>query len=705
MARYKLLYIWVNDNDRLKNKEFHFNSKFHFSFNMKSCELSVTGPETSYIDGFYSIENETDNSESPNQEQGGFDPIENETDSSKSPNQEQNFNSIIDFSAIVGNNAVGKTTLLNLIHKYASKIGGIEKDAPSNFSNYELSQLFSHQIIMVYLDLDSIEKPLYAIPYNVKVTNSGRTITIIEKLPGLRPQTVYLTNTFNYSDYVKAQHFHDDFNLATGYLMFSFAEPHKTEFTTDPIIRFEHKEILRQSAVIRSVNEDKNFSDALKKIGLNIPKRTVFVLKHYHWDGNDFPGIDFDLESPEERDDLRIKAVNLKESLNTCAKHSYSNLGFPNNDNANITINLCHVLIQSLIVSISKAESSISKNVLIISHEYWKDYSSIIESHYKEIEDAVAFVKSYFKKLQNDFKYKDVVSTIIDNHMNFLDVFIKWIDHRFDTHDSITPQICIRTPNYISRTDFEDLDLEDYHYTSKNDLFSVTLFGVSIEEFIKEYDKISSYFASFSFSWEGLSSGESAFLSLFGRLFSIREKIIGNNNLILLLDEADMLFHPEWQRNYIEILHKVIPIIFPNKNIQVILATHSPLMLSDIPKQNTLFLQKDKDTGITEAIEGEDTFAANIFSLLRNAFFLEKCGMGEYSFNKIEWLINQIHNPKANPKEIFKYIDSVGDPYLKDKLLLEYNSKLNESKELSRLKKEKAMLEAKIAKLESGNLS
>lgn len=683
MTRYKLLYIWVNDNSLLKNKEFHFNSKYHFSFNMKSCELSVTGPETSYIENFYSIDNETDNSESPN--------------------QEQNRNSIIDFSAIVGNNAVGKTTLLNFIHKYVSNPGRMVKDAHSNLSNYELSQLLSPQFIMVYLD--STETSLYAIPYNVKVTNSDNTITIIEKLPELHPQTVYLTNTFNYSDYVKAQHFHDDFNLATGYLMVSFARPDKTEFTTDPIIRYEHKEILRQSAVIRSVNEDKVFSDAFKKIGLNIPKRTIFVLKNYYWDGDDFPGIDFDLESPEESNNLLIKSVNLKESLNICAKHSYSNLDFPYNDNANLTINLCHVLIQSLIVSISKAAPSIIKNVLVFSYEYWKDYSSIIASHYKKIEDAVAFVKAYFKKLKNEFEEKEVVSTLIDNHMSFLDVFIKWIDHRFDTHDSIAPQICIRTPNYISRTDFEELDLEEHHYTSKNDLFSVTLFGVSIEEFMNEYDKISEYFASFSFSWEGLSSGESAFLSLFGRLFSIREKIIGNKNLILLLDEADMLFHPEWQRNYIEILHKVIPIIFPNKNIQVILATHSPLMLSDIPKQNTLFLQKDKDTGIIEAIEGKHTFAANIFSLLRNAFFLKKCGMGEYSFNKIEWLINQIHNPKISQEDILKYIDSIGDPYLKDKLLQEYKSVLSESQELSRLKIEKEMLEAKIAKLESENLS
>lgn len=56
---------------------------------------------------------------------------------------------------------------------------------------------------------------------------------------------------------------------------------------------------------------------------------------------------------------------------------------------------------------------------------------------------VVEFVKAYFKKLNNDIKDKEVVSTLIENHMNFLDVFIKWINHRFDTRDIISIIITI----------------------------------------------------------------------------------------------------------------------------------------------------------------------------------------------------------------------------------------------------------------------
>ena len=682
-ARYKLLYIWKKDSSRSASEEFHFNRKYHFSYDVESSKLSVTGPDPSFIDDFYMDDNET------------------ETDSSKSSQLKQDRKTVIDFSAIVGNNAVGKTTLLNFIHKYASNTGKII-EAEHDAGNKELSGRYPLQYIMVYLDLASKDKPLYVIPYNVynvKVIGNNDKITVTNKLPGSFPQTVYLTNTFNFSDYVKALHSGDSYNLSTGYLMFSLSAPRQEEFTADPIIRYEHQEICRQSAVIKAVNEDSKIRGGFNEIRFNIPKNLVFFLKEHDWDGNDFPGIDLDLEKPEDVDKLKEQISSLKDNLNRCANHSYSDLNYPNNHNANLTINLCFVLIRSLIVSVSKAEPSAVKKLLEFSNDYWENVSS----NNIDIEKAVNNVEDYFSDIKEIFNDKKAVSTVIVNHTKFLNSFIGWIAQSSEPHENYPPLIKIRTFNYISKTDFDELGLEEKDYYGKNDLFDVTLNGVSIETFMKEYEKISRYFASFSFSWEGLSSGESAFLSFFGRLFSIREKTKDCENLILLLDEADMLFHPGWQRNYINILHMMLPVIFPEKNIQVILATHSPLMLSDIPKQNTLFLKKDEDPERSKVIDGDETFAANIFSLFKNAFFLDESGMGEYSFNKIKRIIEQIHTAGSNKNDILKYIETVGDPYIKDKLLREYHSKCNGSEKLELLKAEKARLEAKIAELEKGN--
>jgi len=166
----------------------------------------------------------------------------------------------------------------------------------------------------------------------------------------------------------------------------------------------------------------------------------------------------------------------------------------------------------------------------------------------------------------------------------------------------------------------------------------------------------------------------------------------------LLFDEADMLLHPRWQQNFIKALIDYMKEYFiPHriKNVQIIIATHSPIMLSDVPEQNTLLLSTEPDYCQRE------TFAANIFSLFRNSFFLNDSGMGDFAFDKIDWIINQIHDCRADKDKVLQYICTVGDPYLKEKLMQEYHSELAESDELSRLKIQKAMLEAKIAKLES----
>ncbi len=198
------------------------------------------------------------------------------------------------------------------------------------------------------------------------------------------------------------------------------------------------------------------------------------------------------------------------------------------------------------------------------------------------------------------------------------------------------------------------------------------------------------------FSWP-LSSGEEAKFALFARINSALKHQAGEY-VYLLFDEADMLLHPRWQQNFIKALIDYMKEYFiPHriKNVQIIIATHSPIMLSDVPEQNTLLLSAEPDYCQRE------TFAANIFSLFRNSFFLNDSGMGDFAFDKIDWIINQIHDCRADKDKVLQYICTVGDPYLKEKLMQEYHSELAESDELSRMKIQKAMLEAKIAKLES----
>lgn len=95
------------------------------------------------------------------------------------------------------------------------------------------------------------------------------------------------------------------------------------------------------------------------------------------------------------------------------------------------------------------------------------------------------------------------------------------------------------------------------------------------------------------------SSGEQAILTLLSRLklIPVFVPLIGqkslelNKNMILLIDEIDLFVHPEWQRKLTNHLINELETNFFNHQIQIILTTHSPFVLSDIPVENCTFLE------------------------------------------------------------------------------------------------------------------
>ncbi|HEM4050336.1 TPA: ATP-binding protein [Streptococcus suis] len=151
---------------------------------------------------------------------------------------------------------------------------------------------------------------------------------------------------------------------------------------------------------------------------------------------------------------------------------------------------------------------------------------------------------------------------------------------------------------------------------------------------------IDKFMGEITFSWDGLSSGELALLNLFGRLYSIK-KGLKATNILLLLDEVDLGLHPEWQRRWISVALPIIKEIFKGKHIQIIMTTHSPIMLSDIYADNVIMLRKDTN-GNRIIVENQGmeknqvtTFGQNIHDLYRDSFFLEST-RGEYAKEQIQ---------------------------------------------------------------------
>lgn len=206
----------------------------------------------------------------------------------------------------------------------------------------------------------------------------------------------------------------------------------------------------------------------------------------------------------------------------------------------------------------------------------------------------------------------------------------------------------------------------------------------------------------FSFDWSQMSSGQSAILTLFSRLYFSGTRIIEKGKTIwLFIDEGELYIHPEWQRRFFNDLHKFLPKFYPDpeNKIQLVISTHSPYVASDIPKSNIIMLKRAKNTTceIQDMSTIPETFGANIHELLANSFFMEHGTIGEFAKGKINELIKYLKEegitPIGSDDEAQILIDIIGEPIIKKKLQSMLNGKRSDEdlirfheKEIERIK-------------------
>lgn len=161
-----------------------------------------------------------------------------------------------------------------------------------------------------------------------------------------------------------------------------------------------------------------------------------------------------------------------------------------------------------------------------------------------------------------------------------------------------------------------------------------------------------------------LSSGEMSFLSLFGRLLEYfetlkkgrdrlkrRQKRTGHDepnvrrlyasDVLLFLDEAETTLHPRLQRCLVDAVLWFVENCISGFNVHVIFASHSPILLSDIPKCNVVFLTKCDDAKETERrlaalSDLPNTFGANIYDLYKLSYFMDEGLDGTFARRKID---------------------------------------------------------------------
>lgn len=117
--------------------------------------------------------------------------------------------------------------------------------------------------------------------------------------------------------------------------------------------------------------------------------------------------------------------------------------------------------------------------------------------------------------------------------------------------------------------------------------------------------------------------------------------------VLLFIDEFELGLHPFWQKNVMNYIIEFLKEI--KKDFHLVLTNHSPFILSDLPKENVIFLKDGKQIDVDI-----DTFGANIHTLLSHGFFMKDGLMGGFAKEKIQSIIkyhNELSKKELNKKE------------------------------------------------------
>ena len=138
-----------------------------------------------------------------------------------------------------------------------------------------------------------------------------------------------------------------------------------------------------------------------------------------------------------------------------------------------------------------------------------------------------------------------------------------------------------------------------------------------------------------------VSSGEWSLLSMFGRIFALKSRLM-DSPVVLFMDEVETTLHPDMQRRLVSGMIDFCERFLPDNPIHLVFLTHSPQLLSDIPKGNAVLLKCTENGKRSIAEMSGNTFGANVYDLLKDGFFMENGAVGDFATRKIGALLRSL---------------------------------------------------------------
>lgn len=304
-----------------------------------------------------------------------------------------------------------------------------------------------------------------------------------------------------------------------------------------------------------------------------------------------------------------------------------------------------------------------------------KDFKKEINN--KSAKDSlIYFLENHYYKYRNSEKFTLLPVAETEKLINNINNYIDETDIKLKHFNWKEKSIYLQQDKAIELLELQNNFLNKVNNYYESNIENFTDFNFKRENKIED-------FINFLPSERALSSGENALLNLFSRFHEALENIKfyewNKNTNIVLLDEADLGFHPKWKKQFVQSILFFFDIYFKSyrSSVQIIFTTHDPLTLSDILNYNVVYLEKKENAIFFDQNEKtKKSFGANISDLLADSFFLEDGLIGDFSKNKIQDVIEYINDESSRSEKKWitspiiakKIIGQIGEPYLSDKL-------------------------------------
>ena len=634
----KLVYLWLENYLGFKNQNINLGGCHKFEFNHETMTLKAI-KNNGYIDelSFYSIK----------------------------PNDNKNISCI---SCIVGENGSGKSSLLKIIKEYV---------AQKTFSNY-----IENSYLAIWTDnclTTANSKINYYFDYHEKIgpkptaTKTKTEIILSSDSDEITPNEFSPKNNYViiYSNYVDesinneplsdCQNFKD---ISTSSLLADIVNNNLNDKDNqrNPLDIYKSQEIKNKlDFFYRICNKSKTVKNVINShFGFNAFSRKVMSIKPviFNFNNNEKQYEDYFSKKYSGDFFIKIKDINDKvEAKINCLREKLPPF-FTKYDIGLAKAYFCWLIAHNYwIIMLNYFTQKGNENVYYHNADSFQNFLDNIENKNTKPEDLIEATKKGLFCVKPDLKAKEYLRPKTVN--KFIQLLHTLIDFKSDDL------------NYNQQNGFT-FNIEKDHVIAKKiiSLYAESLFPLNQSNYL-------------GFSWfPTLSSGESSLLTLLSRLNNTFTEISMPQDVFLLLDEADVGFHPQWQKNFIAALINYLNII-NNKNIQIIFTTNNPMPLSDILPYNTVFLKNEPDnSGHTVQKKENACFASDLLTLYSDSFFIQDGLIGEFANKKLSEIIKYSKNldKEDNKKDFYIYQDfyetiteQIGDTYLKQhiKALLE----------------------------------